>query len=155
MLAASIERLANESRSWREAVDAVARTGRRAVIVTSDQENKIKSIQRIDNAIEWFLMGHDRLDKDYVSPMLIDTSFPGYSSFWNNFILSRIFDRSPEKIPNEPGLQAYRFHMGLDLNRIYRWARFIAGYPEDEYRHFFDLGLANGLRNYQIGRAHV
>ena len=37
VLAASIERLANESRSWREAVDAVARTGRRAVIVTSDQ----------------------------------------------------------------------------------------------------------------------
>ena len=37
VLAASLERLANESRSWREAVDAVARTGRRAVIVTSDQ----------------------------------------------------------------------------------------------------------------------
>ena len=37
VLAASIERLATESRSWREAVDAVSRTGRRAVIVTSDQ----------------------------------------------------------------------------------------------------------------------
>ena len=36
IIAASVERLSAESRSWRDALDAVAATGRRAVITTSD-----------------------------------------------------------------------------------------------------------------------
>ncbi len=39
VLAASIGRLSAESRSWREAVGAVAGTGRRTIVVTPDQVN--------------------------------------------------------------------------------------------------------------------
>jgi hypothetical protein len=37
VLAASIDRLASDSPSWREAMDAVAASGRRALVVTPDQ----------------------------------------------------------------------------------------------------------------------
>ena len=37
IIAASVERLATQSESWREAVDAVAATGRRAIVTTSDK----------------------------------------------------------------------------------------------------------------------
>jgi len=37
VLAASVERIATESRSWRQAIDSIAPTGRRAILITSDQ----------------------------------------------------------------------------------------------------------------------
>ena len=40
ILAASVERLASESPSWRTAIDAVAATGRQAFLVTPDRWNK-------------------------------------------------------------------------------------------------------------------
>lgn len=81
-------------------------------------------ILRIDNSINWFLLGQDRIDIDYRTPILQDFGNVGYYQFWQNFIGGKI---------------------QFSLPAVYQWARLIADFPDEAYRDFFTTGIEHGL----------
>lgn len=91
---------------------------------------KIKQVIRIDNSIEWYLLGHDRLDINYMTPILLPTllgSRNGYYSFWRAYLNGKI------EVP---------------FQKIYDWAGFVSDFPDDVYRSFFSQGVARNFDTY-------
>lgn len=81
-------------------------------------------LYRIDNTIEWFLVGHDRLAYDYTTPILWHMGGLGYTTFWRRYFQKRL----------TPNLQ-----LGLD------WARLLSKLPDQFYKEFYHEGLQNDL----------
>jgi hypothetical protein len=120
-----------------EAADFMARTHVFSWLLTNNQLHadqylilpsegrEIKGLVRVDNSMNWYLLGQDRLDIDYRVPMMHTFGSVGYLQFWRTYITRTI---------------------NLDLPGLLSWADFIAHYPDAEYSKFFEAGIANGLK---------
>jgi hypothetical protein len=83
-------------------------------------------ILRIDNGLEWPLVGQDQLTIDYQTPVLsADMINVGFARFWRVY-LNKVTD--------------------IRLKEVYDWASFIARFPDDRYREFFAKALENKLQ---------
>ena len=96
--------------------------------ITTARGDSIDRIYRIDNTVEWFLVGHDKLAPHFVTPLLSRKIPPpklGYNWMWKCFRRSII---------------------DLPMARAYAFARFIAGLPDDVFREVFEPGIENDFR---------
>lgn len=96
-------------------------------LVTTVDGRTPTGVMRIDNSIEWFLIGYDSLSVRYQSPLLWNHPRVGYASYWSLFL-------------NET------FH--LPLVNILNWARLISEFPDDVYASFFEEGVKNGMETF-------
>lgn len=115
-----------------------------------ENENGVRSALHVDNTIEWFLIGNDRLSIDYASPMLTDTTFVGYQRFWRSFLNAHlvkkgVLNQGALRSENEYGSLIANF-LEFDLSRQLAWARLITEFPEGYYQSFFEAGLRNKCR---------
>lgn len=94
------------------------------LLASSTGEEKPDKIYRIDNTIEWFLMGYDQLAYNYTTPVLWHMGGLGYTTFWRRYFQKKL----------DP-----------DLQKILDWARFISAVPDDFYADFFKDGFQNDL----------
>jgi len=84
---------------------------------------QVTRVQRIDNAVEWYLVGHDRLDESFMTPILsarMKHSLLGYKWMWDLF---------------------QKGYAALPLAEVYALARFIAGAPDELYAERFREGI--------------
>jgi hypothetical protein len=93
-------------------------------LILGDENQKPNGVLRIDNSINWFLMGQDRIDIDYVSPLAQGDLDAGYLLFWRNY-LNRAFE--------------------LPLAELLSWAHFVSGMPDEVFRSFLSKGIENNL----------
>jgi len=96
--------------------------------VAAGKGDSIDRVHRIDNTVEWYLVGHDALAADYVTPLLarkMPLSKLGYSWLWRSFRHSVI---------------------DLPLARAHALARFIADFPDEVFVESFLPGIENGFR---------
>lgn len=119
----------------------------RQFILLADEKQNINGIQRIDHSIEWFLMGHDKLDMDYETPMLFDVASAGFGNFWRHY-LYRGVKNFPDVLAENPRLKEYLNKMSFDLplRDIHQWACFISQFPDSEYKNFFANAVKNELK---------
>ena len=90
----------------------------------SGSGDKPDQLDRIDNTIEWFLVGRDRLEYDYETPILWERGARGYTKFWRRYFQGRI---------------------NPDMNEALDFGRFVAELPDDFYVDFYARGVKNGL----------
>ena len=93
-------------------------------LVLPKEPGPVREILRIDNSVNWFLLGQDRIDIDYRTPVLHDFGNIGYLRFWQFFLSGKILISLPE---------------------IYQWARFVAGFPDSKYLEFFAPAIKHNL----------
>ncbi|MAE71045.1 MAG: hypothetical protein CME06_11335 [Gemmatimonadetes bacterium] len=96
--------------------------------VTTRVGDSIDRIYRIDNTVEWFLVGHDELSAKYCTPLLsrkLPVSKLGYGWMWGGFRASKL---------------------DLPLARAHALARFIAGFPDEVFAESFLSGIENRFR---------
>lgn len=96
-------------------------------LVTTLDGRTPNGVMRIDNSIEWFLIGYDSLSVRYQSPLLWNHPRVGYANYWSLFL-------------NET------FH--LPLINILNWAKMVSGFPDDVYASFFEEGVKNGMKTF-------
>lgn len=97
------------------------------LVTGADQGWPAARVVRIDNSVEWFLLGQDKLSYDYVSPRLWFAMLTGYSNFWQTY---------------------FRKDIDLDLDRLLQFARFLQDIPDDLYADFFAEGVRNGFKTF-------
>ncbi len=99
---------------------------------------------RIDNSINWMLLGSDRLDVEYRSPMMSQTPFAGYADFWNQYLYS---GEKFKKLLNEREKVKDTFSVNYDLNleEAVRLAYYISLLPNEFYKEFFNICIQNNL----------
>lgn len=99
---------------------------------------------RIDNSINWMLLGSDRLDVEYRSPMMSQTPFAGYADFWNQYLYSgpkfKKLLSEREKVKD-----AFAVNYDLNLDEAIRLAYYISLLPNDFYKEFFAICIQNNL----------
>ncbi len=86
---------------------------------------KVTRVQRIDNTVEWYLIGHDRLDESFMTPILaarMKHDLLGYGWMWDLF---------------RKGLAP------LPVAEVYALAKFIAAAPDGVYIERFERGIAS------------
>ncbi|MAE71047.1 MAG: hypothetical protein CME06_11345 [Gemmatimonadetes bacterium] len=96
--------------------------------VTTRKGESVDRIYRIDNTVEWFLVGHDTLSARYVTPLLsrrMPAAKLGYDWMWRSFRESVI---------------------DLPLANAYAHARFVAGFPDEVFLESFLPGIENDYR---------
>jgi len=81
---------------------------------------------RVDNSIQWFLIGRDPFDINYQPAHMWEIPLTGYYRFWRSFLNGK-FDFS--------------------LQEVYEWAYFISKFPRKKYGSFFQLAIENKLRH--------
>lgn len=96
-------------------------------LVLPDQTGKPNSVMRIDNSIEWFLIGNDSLAIRYQTPVLWSHARVGHAGFWRMY-LNGNFD--------------------LPMREILDWAALVADFPDSFYGQFFEEGVAKGLNGF-------
>jgi len=96
--------------------------------VVTRKGRSVDRVYRIDNTVEWYLVGSDSLAADYVTPLLarkLYTTRLGYSWMWRSFRESVI---------------------DLPLTETYALARFIAEFPDEVFVESFLPGIENDYR---------
>ena len=86
---------------------------------------RVARVQRIDNTVEWYLVGHDRLDESFMTPILavrMEHHLLGYGWMWD------LFRRGLTQLP---------------LAEVYALACFIAAAPDEIYAERFARGIDN------------
>ena len=111
-------------------------------LVLSQDGKTPSNLLRIDNSVDWFLLGRDRFDLDFHTPM-ISREQMGYGTFWRQYILKGILGKEWSKEFSAYADPVQFFD--LDLPAVHRWVAFIAGFPDTEYLDFFSRGLAQGM----------
>lgn len=96
-------------------------------LVIPDEREWPKSVMRIDNSIEWFLIGNDSLTISYQTPVLWNHARVGHAGFWRMY-LNAVFD--------------------LPMEEILDWVAMVADFPDDFYGQFFEEGVAKGMRGF-------
>lgn len=91
------------------------------------EDNKPRDVIRIDNSVEWFLIGNDELSVAYQTPVLWSNSQIGYARFW------RLYLTQDYLVP---------------LEKIAAWSRVIQDFPDDIFSEPFQVGISNDLRNF-------
>lgn len=84
-------------------------------------------VVRIDNSVEWFLIGNDRLTVDYQTPVLWSTPQIGYARFWRLLLIQKF---------------------ELPMDKLLAWIRIIQDFPDDIYAEPFEQGIQNELKTF-------
>lgn len=117
-------------------------------IFPSDTEN-FTEILRIDNSINWFLLGHDTLTTDYNSPMATHIADAGYFHFWNDYLAYDIYLKGLEKgIAFTDNAEVakrslIRRKLTLDIQSLYSMALFYNQMPEDLFKKILQPNVDN------------
>jgi len=96
--------------------------------ITTARGDSVDRVYRIDNTVEWFLVGHDKLAAHYVAPLLSRKISPpklGYNWMWRCFRESVI---------------------DLPLAKIHAFTRLVAELPDEVFRGIFQPGIENDFR---------
>jgi len=98
--------------------------------IATRKSDSIDRVHRIDNTVEWFLVGHDTLGADYVTPLLAFKKSRlklGYNWLWRRFRESVI---------------------DLPLTKTHALACFIADLPDEVFVENFLPGIDNDFRSF-------
>ena len=87
------------------------------------ENKKPEKIMKIDNAIEWFLLGQDELSETYQTPLL--HAEIGYVKLWSPFKRKKI---------------------NLQLAENYLFVNFISQFPDEYFLKFFQEGIKNEFK---------
>ena len=118
----------------------------RSFLVLERRGIGVRTIMRIDNSVEWYLLGKDRLSLDYHSPMMDDTPFTGYAEFWRQVLFDEFLRENPKAKSVPEDLRFILNKKPISFEKIYSWILFIKAYPEAEYLKLFARGMENKCR---------
>ena len=112
-------------------------------LVRPDPSKKLNEIIRIDNSINWPLIGNDVLTIDYRSPFINHTFDPGYLSFWNQYLYTGPRFREIEKKYTRVDV-AYPDY-SIDFKKCLNIAKYAELIPDNFYKSFFEEALKRNL----------
>ncbi len=95
-------------------------------IVIGSESNKPVGIERIDNSVEWYLLGQDELRYDYSTPWYAPGGV-GYRFYWRSY---------------------FRKDYDLNLTALHQFARAIESIPDDFFLSFFKPAKAGDFTNF-------
>lgn len=121
--------------------------GRQFLITTNDGKTA-SGITRIDNGVEWFVIGTDSLDLDYEIPNLWHLPSVGNAGFWRAYLMKYI----PVKKMGLNASQEKRLETAIskrkidvDLNELYEWGHYISRFPNKTYREILQESISSDL----------
>lgn len=108
-------------------------------------------IQRIDNSVNWFLLGHDELNTFYTSPMVAHVADAGYFQFWNDYLSYDVYLQGLKKgLISAEGTVGIKNAMenrklNVDLQSLYSWILFFQKMPDDLFLNMFKNNERNNF----------
>ncbi len=111
-------------------------------LISKDKASK-NPLTKIDNSINWALLGNDSLDIQYRSPMLNHSPFAGYYEFWKEYLYS---GKRFKKLMDENKFAFGNINdFDLNLQDNLNLAKYVSQIPNKYYSSFFEQSIKNGL----------
>lgn len=112
-------------------------------LISKNPSKNQNELTKIDNSINWTLLGNDSLSVEYRSPQLHHSAFAGYYDFWKEYLYSS--EKFKRLLKENKFDDRYINDFNLDLKKNLILSRYASMIPDQFYGQFFEQCVKNNM----------